>query len=47
MEILAVAALILAIVGGVLALLLPSQLQFAILSVAVGLALLASEVVFG
>ena len=48
MEVLAVAALILAIVAGALALLLPRDyLHFAVLTAAVGLAFLAATSVFG
>lgn len=47
MEILAVVAFILAIVAGALALLLPDRLNFAVLTLAVGVALFAAGSVFG
>ena len=47
MEILAVAAFILAILGGALALLLPERLNLAVVSVSLAAAFLAAVAVFG
>ena len=46
MEILAVAAFILAVIGGALALLLPERLNLAVVAVALAVAFLAAVAVF-